>query len=158
MKLMTAIKDALALTRSQRLMEATQRIQESLSQGKQKPPHASRPFVSPKYASKAARPLGEVIQTLQNLKKASFPLGRGVPRASPIEPEIFDGAQLLNLSFSCDAGVRTYKLYVPKYKPVERGPLLVMLHGCKQNPSDFAVGTGMNALAEAHGMLVAYQV
>lgn len=153
---MTAIKDALALTRSQRLMEATRRIQESLSQGKQKPPNSSQPFVSPKYASKAARPLGEVIQTLQKLKKASFPLGKGVPRPSPIEPEIIDGAQFLNMSFSCDAGVRHYKLYVPKYKPAERRPLLVMLHGCKQNPSDFAIGTGMNTLAEAHGMLVAY--
>ena len=139
MKLMTAIKDALALTRSQRLMEATQRIQESLSQGKQKPPHASKPFVSPKYASKAARPLGEVIQTLQKMKKASFPLGKGIPRPSPIEPEIIDGAQFLNLSFSCDAGVRAYKLYVPKYTPAEPRPLLIMLHGCKQNPSDFAI-------------------
>ena len=31
-----------------------------------------------------------------------------------------------------------------------------MLHGCKQNPDDFASGTNMNAVAEARGMLVAY--
>ena len=83
MTLMTAIKDALALTRSQRLMEATQRIQESLPQGKQKPPHASKPFVSSKYASKAARPLGEVIQTLRNLKKTSFPWEKESPGRLP---------------------------------------------------------------------------
>jgi poly(hydroxyalkanoate) depolymerase family esterase len=156
MKLMTAIKDALALTRSQRLMEATQRIQETLGQTKQKPHEIPKPFVSQRHEGKAARPLSEVIQTLQRMKKSSFPLGKGAPRPSTIEPEVISGAQFLNLSFSCDAGVRTYKLYVPKHKPVERRPLLIMLHGCKQNPSDFAIGTGMNALAEAHGMLVAY--
>ena len=31
-----------------------------------------------------------------------------------------------------------------------------MLHGCIQNPDDFAVGTGMIALAEERGFIVAY--
>jgi poly(hydroxyalkanoate) depolymerase family esterase len=31
-----------------------------------------------------------------------------------------------------------------------------MLHGCKQDPDDFAAGTNMNAVAEAHGRAVVY--
>ena len=55
-----------------------------------------------------------------------------------------------------EAGSRRYKLYIPA-KPAEgRRPLVVMLHGCTQNPDDFAVGTGMNALAEEFGFLVLY--
>ena len=31
-----------------------------------------------------------------------------------------------------------------------------MLHGCTQSPEDFAAGTGMNALAEEHRLLIVY--
>ena len=35
-------------------------------------------------------------------------------------------------------------------------PLLVMLHGCTQDPDDFAAGTQMNAVAEEQQCFVVY--
>jgi poly(hydroxyalkanoate) depolymerase family esterase len=59
-------------------------------------------------------------------------------------------------SYSNAAGTRTYKLYVPECSTVKPMPLIVMLHGCTQDPDDFAAGTGMNWLAEKEGFLVLY--
>lgn len=58
--------------------------------------------------------------------------------------------------FDGSTGSRDYRLYVPATPP--RGPrsLLVMLHGCTQTAEDFALATGMNLLAERHGLVVAY--
>ncbi|WAC71016.1 PHB depolymerase family esterase [Roseateles sp. SL47] len=49
-----------------------------------------------------------------------------------------------------------YKLYVPPGDAAEPRPLLLMLHGCKQDPDDFAAGTRMNEVARRHGWLVLY--
>ncbi|MBC7736253.1 MAG: PHB depolymerase family esterase, partial [Candidatus Saccharibacteria bacterium] len=52
-------------------------------------------------------------------------------------------------------GSRNYRLYVPANRSA-RMPLVIMLHGCTQNPEDFAAGTKMNALAEEFGCIIAY--
>ena len=102
------------------------------------------------------RPLAEV---LGGLRLGKFDTGR--PFASPggrtaAAPPHPPGAQFLARSFANAAGSRDYKLYMPARAAEGPRPLLVMLHGCTQDPDDFAAGTGMNALAEEHGFLVAY--
>jgi poly(hydroxyalkanoate) depolymerase family esterase len=156
MNFRTSIQDALNLTRSRRLMEATQRIQEALSGEKQTAKETPDQSIPSKYFGKVVRPLAQVVQTLQKMKQSQFALGKAGRLPSPTDPELVDGAKFLTKSFSCKAGSRSYKLYVPNHRADNQRPLLIMLHGCKQNPTDFAVGTRMNALAEAHGMLVAY--
>ncbi|MEO8570158.1 MAG: PHB depolymerase family esterase [Chloroflexota bacterium] len=59
-------------------------------------------------------------------------------------------------SYTNPFGTRTYKLYIPASYQGQSLPLLVMLHGCTQNPDDFAAGTGMNAIAEEQECFVAY--
>jgi poly(hydroxyalkanoate) depolymerase family esterase len=58
--------------------------------------------------------------------------------------------------FTNEAGTRNYKLYVPSTYRGQPVPLIVMLHGCTQDPDDFATGTQMNLLAEEMPCLVVY--
>jgi len=54
------------------------------------------------------------------------------------------------------AGHRDYKLFIPSGAGERALPLVVMLHGCSQNPDDFAAGTAMNEAAESQGFFVLY--
>jgi poly(hydroxyalkanoate) depolymerase family esterase len=59
-------------------------------------------------------------------------------------------------SFAHASTARDYKLYIPPATGPAPLPLVVMLHGCTQNPDDFAAGTAMNELAQAQGFYVLY--
>ncbi|ASY66597.1 Poly(3-hydroxybutyrate) depolymerase (plasmid) [Sinorhizobium sojae CCBAU 05684] len=108
------------------------------------------------------KPLGETVRILRESRLASGVFGSlngvGLPGlAKQVPPPLVpDGAQFLARSFTCPAGSRSYRLYVPASAPDRPRGLVVMLHGCKQDPEDFAAGTRMNAVAETHGLAVAY--
>jgi len=90
-------------------------------------------------------------------EKPRQPMRKGPGHAKPERSRPADEpGQFLSGSFSADAGTRRYRLYVPAHKAEGAPALVVMLHGCQQNPDDFAAGTRMNALAEASGCLVLY--
>lgn len=84
------------------------------------------------------------------LRLAGRPLGQWVEGSYP-EPH----RRLFFLSLL--QSKRNYHLYLPgKYAAAKQWPLLVMLHGCKQDPVTFSSGTRMNQLADQEGFLVLY--
>ena len=122
------MKEAGRLTRSNRLQEVTRAMQEALGR-----------MVAPYAAPQAPR--------AANDERA----------ASPADNEgTFTGA-----SFTFAGSTHSYKLYLSpqvasRPAPATGLPLVLMLHGCTQNPDDFATGTGMNALACEQGFAVLY--
>lgn len=91
---------------------------------------------------------------MPNFKMPAFDLG-GMPRARA-PAEVLPG-KFIDGGHTNAAGTRSYKLYVPStYTGAQAVPLVVMLHGCTQDPDDFASGTQMNELAEEMHCLVVY--
>lgn len=145
--------EALRLTREGRLAEATALMQPSLGAGTPgaSGPAAGRPGrAAPRHPSELPEYLSGVLPHGLHGRP-----GRGAhPRAAAAAAA--PGGQILQLSHTEPAGTRRFDLYIPSGRDSERLPLVVMLHGGSQNAVDFAVGTRMNALAERHGLLVAY--
>lgn len=98
-------------------------------------------------SARPRRPLGATVSGLASkLRRA------GQPRPAPAMPV---GARFERHVHRGPHGERAYRLYVPATDAPLRG-VVVMLHGCTQDAVDFAAGTGMNAQAERHGLLVVW--
>ena len=79
------------------------------------------------------------------------------PAEFVVDSTIPAAGQFLLREIATPDGPRRFKLYVPsRYDKSRPAPLLVVLHGCTQDPDDIARGTRFNAIAEEKGMLVAY--
>ena len=83
-------------------------------------------------------------------------LGAATPSPAGPAADIPTGASFLSDTFTCAAGSRSFRSYIPASAAEGASGVVVMLHGCTQTPEDFAAGTGMNHLAEKHRFIVVY--
>jgi poly(hydroxyalkanoate) depolymerase family esterase len=88
------------------------------------------------------------------LRKWRTPGAPAPDAAAPAEPA--QPGQFITGVHANAAGERSYKLYIPSRYTGQPLPLIVMLHGCKQTPDDFAAGTQMNRLGEERDCFILY--
>ena len=166
------MNEALALVREGRLQEATE-----LLMGHSQPPAGTpaRPASHPT-GRRFSSPMGSGFGDVQDVRYTDTPRPEETPTASvphppapaaqanPPAPEAQATAtnagepgRFERVTITHNGVGHAYWLYTPKAAaPVDGRPLVMMLHGCTQNASDFARGTRMNAAAETAGALVLY--
>ena len=179
----TGMSEALRLTRNGSLNEAVAAIQRSLGAAPAAPPSpaaregAARIPLPSAAHRRRARTGGPDLGGLRNLLRRSgsgASAGSGLAgglkglgdlgglsggaggRRGTAEAAAAPGGTITHLSHTEPAGTRSYDLYVPTGYTGAPVPLVVMLHGGKQDAADCAAGTRMNELAEQHTFLVAY--
>src|SRR3984885_7729219 len=157
-RVLDVMNDALGLVKKSDLRGATALIRKALSgetapegeAGDAKPP-SSRPSAKV-IPLPPRRPLGETLRAL----RARPIMPESLPDAPEPGPAPDLGERFLKRTYSGPAGSLAYRLYVPADHEGQELALVLMLHGCTQNPEDFALGTRMNDLAEEFGLIVAY--
>ena len=172
---------ATRLTRAGRLADATAAIQRAL-RGRSDAPAERAARGANRTATDAARETATetVTETVTNtvtdaVADAAKEIGVFGARAGTdtAPPLVLDGCvfeadpqpaitvpagagEFISGSFSHAALTRDYKLYLPPGHAGRPLPLVVMLHGCTQDPDDFARGTDMNERAREQGFFVLY--
>ena len=146
------------LTRAGRLEEAVATIQKGL--GSLRSPTRSsglsvKALQSPGLLEDDAAPGRAPFEIRTRPKKTRIP---PKDRRSPPQPKTHlpDGAVFERKTLRNAFGEIGYKVYVPRNVERHHPALVVMLHGCTQDPDDFARGTRMNELADEHGFIVVY--
>jgi poly(hydroxyalkanoate) depolymerase family esterase len=151
MNFRAVMRRALATTRAFNPGESTRIIQEALGEAQPSGGGITQSMTKRSQVQRSTTLRMGLAETLRNLRSSS---NLAVDRFPLQEPELPPGAKFLKLQIASASGKRDYRLYVPTHSH-PRG-LIVMLHGCKQTPEDFARGTDMNSRAELEGFLVAY--
>jgi poly(hydroxyalkanoate) depolymerase family esterase len=161
------MKDATQMTQSGDLQAATAAIQAALAKNLPGNDYASS-FSDAwgaaggnlqSVAEKATRPQPGVIDVeARVVPDGATPPSKKSPPPQPGAASNSDKSrgQFISGSFSDASTRRDYKLYIPPNAGKQPLPLVVMLHGCTQNPDDFATGTAMNEAALKQGFFVLY--
>jgi poly(hydroxyalkanoate) depolymerase family esterase len=142
-QMQAAMTEATRLTRAGRLAEANALIQRTLG-GISAP---LRKFARTDVPNEGGVRIMEITPTLPELT---------IQGATEAFPSSRSGGKFVDGTYSNTAGTRAYKLYIPGNYNGQAVPLVIMLHGCTQNASDFAAGTRMNMLADENTFLAAY--
>lgn len=141
------LQEATRLTRAGRLDEATQMIQHALRGQPDEIGSANARDIPARVPDGLAVPLLPAMGHVEPSRPA-VPSGERPARRPAATNE---AAGLRHNGRALD-----FKVHLP---PAHRGrplPLVVMLHGCTQNPDDFALGTAMNEHADREGFVVLY--
>ena len=160
MNLHPNMAEATRLVQAGHLNEATALLQRGLN-GVQAPaaPESGPPTLDLKAERvETARPFQHDAIKPGGLRDVLSRLGQGGPQTGPMarQRDAADLAPAAGRYLDRIHAGHAYKLYVPSSYAGRPLPLVVMLHGCTQDPDDFAAGTGMNFAAEERGCLVAY--
>lgn len=144
------MRTATELTRSGQLNEATQVIQRAL-RGTAGAGAAPGPMSA--WAGRSSHLPGDVTAPASPLilDGCVFEVDARTPPATESGPGVFTSGTHTHASLT-----RRFKLYTPPGNVGRQLPLVVMLHGCTQNPDDFAAGTGMNLRAREQNFMVLY--
>ena len=81
------------------------------------------------------------------------------PSPAPIVPHVVADSRpgtFTDGDFAFNGKTHHYKLFVPGAAASSPRAMVVLLHGCTQDPDDFALGTDMNDIAGAAGWVVLY--
>lgn len=152
---MSSTAAALALatqaTREGRLQDATRLIQQALGMHSERREDAPPPAEPRRDADVIDVPFRE-IREAREASEARPRIGEAAHRAPAPRGESFTAHV-----FAYGGHRWRYRLYEPaRLDPAALLPVVVMLHGCKQDSEDFARGTGMNEVAARESCLVLY--